>query len=166
MQSFFSEDRTMKRLLLFAALIAWSGMAGAVVYKWVDAQGKLQYGDRPPDGVHAEVVELLGTHVARAAAAAAAASSSSSSSSFSSPRTTAPGAQDDASVKKSVEGDVEQTREKQCADAQDHYKKLIEGRRLYKSGANGERQYLTAEEIDSERLNAKRDLDAICNSPS
>ena len=45
----------MKRLLLFAALIAWSGMASAVVYKWVDAQGKLQYGDRPPDGVHAEV---------------------------------------------------------------------------------------------------------------
>ena len=52
----------MKRLLLFAALIAWSGMASAVVYKWVDAQGKVQYGDRPPDGVHAEVVELLVPH--------------------------------------------------------------------------------------------------------
>ena len=61
----------MKRLLLFAALIAWSGMASAVVYKWVDAQGKVQYGDRPPDGVNAEVVELLGTHVARAAPAKA-----------------------------------------------------------------------------------------------
>jgi hypothetical protein len=35
---------------------------------------------------------------------------------------------------------------------------------LFKTGANGERQYLTSEEIDSERLNAKRDLDAICNS--
>jgi hypothetical protein len=155
----------MKRLLLFAALIAWSGMAGAVVYKWVDAQGKLQYGDRPPDGVHAEVVELLGTHVAREAAAREAAASTSPVSSTSA-RTTAPGRQDDADVKKSVEGDVEQTRQKQCADAQDHYKKLIEGRRLYKSGASGERQYLTSEEIDSERLNAKRDLDAICNSPS
>ena len=55
----------MKRLLLFAALIAWSGMASAVVYKWVDAQGKLQYGDRPPDGVHAEVVELLVAHAER-----------------------------------------------------------------------------------------------------
>ena len=40
----------MKRVLLFAALIAWSGMAGAVVYKWIDAQGKVLYGDRPPDG--------------------------------------------------------------------------------------------------------------------
>ena len=49
----------MKRVLLCAALLAWSTLASAVVYKWVDAQGKLQYGDRPPDGVHAEVVELL-----------------------------------------------------------------------------------------------------------
>ncbi|HXI76889.1 MAG TPA: DUF4124 domain-containing protein [Steroidobacteraceae bacterium] len=155
----------MKRLLLFVALIAWSGMAGAVVYKWIDAQGKLQYGDRPPDGVHAEVVELLGTHVARAAAARES-SAAASSSSPSSPRTAAAGSQDDATLKKSVEGDVEQTREKQCADAQDHYKKLIEGRRLYKTGANGERQYLTSDEIDAERVNAKRDLDAICNSPS
>jgi Domain of unknown function (DUF4124) len=155
----------MKRLLLFVALIAWSGMAGAVVYKWIDAHGKLQYGDRPPGGVHAEVVELLGTHVARAAAARGS-SAAAPSSSPSSPRTAAAGSQDDATLKKSVEGDVEQTREKQCADAQDHYKKLIEGRRLYKTGANGERQYLTSDEIDAERVNAKRDLDAICNSPS
>ena len=155
----------MKRLLLFVALIAWSGMAGAVVYKSIDAQGKLQYGDRPPDGAHAEVVELLGTHVARAAAARES-STAASSSSPSSPRTAAAGSQDDGTLKKSVEGDVEQTRAKQCADAQDHYKKLIEGRRLYKTGANGERQYLTSDEIDAERVNAKRDLDAICNSPS
>ena len=151
----------MKRLLLFAALIAWSGMAGAVVYKWVDAQGKAQYGDRPPDGVHAEVVELLGTHVAHGAQPArpsegAPAVKTANGDRFSS--------QDDATVKRAVDDDVAQTREKQCADAQDRYKKLIEGRRLYKAGANGERQYLTSEEIDSERLNAKREIDETCNS--
>jgi hypothetical protein len=144
----------MKRFLLFAALIAWSGMAGAVVYKWIDASGKLQYGDRPPDGVHAEVVELLGTHVARAAASTPPPAQPS--------RGTQSAPADDA--KKTVDADVAQTREKQCADAQDRYKKLIEGRRLFKAGANGEREYLTSEQIDSERLNAKRDLDAICNS--
>jgi hypothetical protein len=131
-------------------------MAGAVVYKWIDAQGKLQYGDRPPDGVHAEVVELLGTHVARSVSARTDAPSSSRAAS---------GSQEEAATeKKAVDNDVAQTREKQCADAQDHYKKLIEGRRLFKPGADGERQYLTSEEIDSERLNAKREVDAICNS--
>jgi hypothetical protein len=148
----------MKRLLLFAALIAWSGMASAVVYKWVDAQGKLQYGDRPPDGVHAEVVELLGTHVAHAAQAAPAAPSAG--------RTTvakdATAKSDD--IKKSVDDDVAQTKDKQCADAQERYKKLIEGRRIYKTGPDGEREYMSSQEIDTERLNAKRDIDIICNS--
>jgi hypothetical protein len=141
----------MKRVLLCAALLAWSTLASAVVYKWVDADGKVEYGDQPPDGVHAEVVELIGTHNSRAATAPAPAAKPT-------PSTTA------SETKKAVDSDVAQTREKQCAEAQDRYKKLIEGRRLYKTGDNGERQYLTSEEIDAERLNAKRDIDEICNS--
>ena len=148
----------MKRLFLFAALIAWSGMSGAVVYKWVDAQGKLQYGDRPPDGVHAEVVEMIGNHAARNSPARAETAAPTASAAAKKPGTT------DDPTKKAVEDDVTQTREKQCADAQDRYKKLIEGRRLYKPGANGERQYLTSDEIDAERVNAKREADEICNS--
>ena len=67
--------------------------------------------------------------------------------------------------KKAVDADVAQTRQKQCADAQDRYKKIIEGRHLYKPGANGEREYLTSEQIDTERLNAKRDVDTILQQP-
>jgi hypothetical protein len=144
----------MKRLLLFASLIAWSSMAGAVIYKWVDAQGKVLYGDRPPDGVHAEVVELLGSHVARAAPAAKASNST--------PPKTAN--QDDAAVKKAVSEDVDQARAKQCADAQDRYRKLIDGRHLYMTGPDGERQYLTSDQIDAQRLTAKQDVDAACDS--
>jgi Domain of unknown function (DUF4124) len=147
----------MKRVLLCALLMAWSGLASAVVYKWVDAQGKTQYGDRPPDGVHAEVVEGLPTHGARAASAPQAASS---------PRTANAPAATTPEVKKSVEADVAASREKQCTEAQDRYKKLIEGRHIYKTGDSGERVYLSAEEIDQERLSAKKDIDDVCNSPS
>jgi hypothetical protein len=145
----------MKRLLLFAALIAWSGMASAVVYKWVDAQGKVQYGDTPPDGVHAEVVELLIPHPASARSTSTAAPAAK-------PAATTPAK--DAADKKDVDQDVAQTRDKQCTEAQDRYKKLIEGRRLYKTGPDGERQFMSSEQIDTERLNAKRDIDTICNS--
>jgi hypothetical protein len=144
----------MKRVLLCALLVGWSAMACAVVYKWVDTQGKLQYGDNPPDGVHAEVVELLGVHSGHSNSPAPTASAFK-------PAAPAPSDQD---RQKAVATDLEQTREKQCAEAQERYKKLIEGRRLYKTGDNGERQYLTSEEIDSERLNAKRDIDEVCNS--
>jgi hypothetical protein len=149
----------MKHLLLFAALVAWSGVAGAVVYKWVDAQGKVQYGDRPPDGVHVEVVEMLGTHAARSTGAR----SSESAPPVSRTTTRDQPNQSDSTAKKAVDEDVAQTREKQCAEAQDRYKKLIEGRRLYKTGENGEREYLTSEEIDTQRMDAKRDVDATCN---
>jgi hypothetical protein len=147
----------MKRLLLFAALIAWSGMAGAVVYKWLDAQGKVQYGDRPPNGVHAEVVEGLGSHnpngtQVRAEPAPAAPKAASQPNPV------------DAAAKNAVQDDVAQTRAKECAEAQERYRKLIEGRRLFKTGDNGERQYLSSEEIDTQRLDAKRDIDTICNS--
>ncbi len=156
----------MKRVLLFAALIAWSGMAGAVVYKWLDAQGKVQYGDRPPNGVHAEVVEGLGSRASSSAAQAR-------------PSDAAPAAQritanpnqnqpkvDDAAAKKALDEDVAQTRDKQCVEARERYRRLIEGRRIYKTGDNGERQYLSSEEIDSQRLDAKRDIDSTCNSPT
>ena len=146
----------MKRVLLCTALLFWSAMASAVVYKWVDAQGKTQYGDRPPDGVHAEVVELLGTHVAHTAAPAPAPSSA--------PKTAPSGDKAAQDTKNAVAQDVAESRAKQCADAQDRYKKLIEGRKLYKTGPDGERQYLTSDEIDAERLNAKRDVDATCSS--
>jgi hypothetical protein len=159
----------MKRVLLCAALIAWSGIASAVVYKWVDAQGKLQYGDRPPDGVHAEVVEMLGNHAARPPTPTRSdpppAAEGSRPAAHDSTDQRDRAAQND-SAKKAVQDDVAQTREKQCADAQERYKKLIEGRRLYKTGPDGERQYMTSEEIDNERLNAKHELDSVCNSPT
>jgi Domain of unknown function (DUF4124) len=142
----------MKRVLLCAALLAWSGLASAVVYKWVDAQGKVQYGDRPPDGVHAEVVELLGTHASSRSAAPAPAASD---------KATAPAA-NNTQVKKEVAADVAEAHEKQCAEAQDRYKKLIDGRHLYKTGENGERVYLSSDEIDTERLDAKKEIDDVC----
>jgi hypothetical protein len=145
----------MKRVLLCAVLLTWSTLASAVVYKWVDAQGKIQYGDRPPDGVHAEVVELLGVNNHAAAAAANSTASKSPN---------APAASSE--TKKAVDSDVAQARQKQCADAQERYKHLVEGRHLYKTGDNGERQYLTSEEIDAERLNTKRDVDELCNGAS
>jgi hypothetical protein len=150
---------SMKRVLLCAALIAWSGMASAVVYKWVDAQGKVQYGDRPPDGVHAEVVELLGNHVPKSAAARPAAPPPAAANAANNPTS-------QAAAKQAVDDDVAQAHEKQCADAQQRYKKLIEGRKLYKTGADGERQYLTSEEVDAERLSAKSDVDSLCNGTS
>jgi len=150
----------MKRVLLCAAMLAWSAMSAAAVYKWVDAQGKVLYGDRPPDGVKAQLVTLLGNRVPGSSPARP---SDTGRVDRSTSAASKPAAMKDDS-KKSVEQDVAAAKAKQCANAQERYRKLVEGRHIYKEGKEGEREYLSAEEIDSERLNAKHDVDNICNS--
>jgi hypothetical protein len=144
----------MKRVLLCAALLAWSGMASAVVYKWVDSQGKVQYGDTPPDGVHAEIVPILGSHSSSTPPAP-------STKPVLTPQTVAPKLAQD---KQAVAQDVASSKEKECADARVAYQKLIEGRRIYKTDDNGQRIYLSSEEIDAQRLTAKQAVDDACTA--
>ncbi len=153
--------RPVIRLIVLVALLGCSTLASAVVYRWVDAQGKVQYGDRPPDGVKAEVVPLLGAHSSSATPAQAAPAQAASGAPVR-PKPSGPAPASDK-TKEAVAEDVAATREKQCAEAQDRYKKLIEGRRIYKTGDNGEREFLTSEEIDTARLTAKQEVDAVCN---
>jgi hypothetical protein len=149
----------MKRVLLFAALIVWSAVASAVVYKWTDAQGNVHYGDQPPNGVKAEIVEGLGTHIsslngapppapARPASQPAAAGAPAKDKPFDA------AAADDATA----------ARAKQCADAQARMKQLNEGRHLFRTGPTGERDYLTSDQIDSERADAKKEVDTVCGA--
>ena len=43
----------MNPLIVLLAALAFSGAAAAQQYKWVDADGKIRYGDTPPPGVKA-----------------------------------------------------------------------------------------------------------------
>ena len=147
----------MKRVLLFTAMIIWSTLASAIVYKWSDADGKVHYGDRPPDGVKAEVIEMLGTRVAAPAPAAPPARSAASGGSTSA---AAPAAARDKPAADPSEAAA--ARGAQCEAAQARLKQVNEGRHLFRPGPNGEREYLTSEQIDSERLDAKKEVDAVC----
>ena len=56
---------------LAAALMLGAGPAGAVLYKWVDANGRVSYSDQPPPGnVKAEIVGGVPTPASTATAAA------------------------------------------------------------------------------------------------
>jgi Domain of unknown function (DUF4124) len=146
----------MKRVLLCTVLIAWSAIAFAVVYKWTDAQGNVHYGDQPPDGVQAEIVEGLGNHISSLNAAprpaAQPASAASGAAAPAKDKPFDPAAADAAAA----------ARAQQCADAQARLKQATEGRHLFKPGPNGEREYLTSDQIDAERADAKKEVDTVC----
>jgi len=49
---------TIARLVLAASLLMTTVVVTAAVYKWVDAQGNVYYGERPPSGARSGVREV------------------------------------------------------------------------------------------------------------
>jgi hypothetical protein len=52
---------------------------------------------------------------------------------------------------------------KRCADARQRHQAYLDAFRLYEEMPNGERRYLTSEEIDAARSNAKQVMDRACS---
>jgi hypothetical protein len=66
-------------------------------------------------------------------------------------------------VKQAVEQDVAATRPSNVPKPRTITSRRSKSRHQYKLGDNGERVFLTSEEIDTQRLNAKQEADAICS---
>lgn len=144
-------------------IVLWTSGAQAQdvvpVYRWVDAEGIPHYSDQPPAGA---TVEAVNVRVGRAARSAA-------------------GADDDrryleqaAQMRADQEGAeaasaeaerqrVLEERRAGCEQARERAARYANARRLYKPGPDGDRQYLSDEEIDAERAAALRAVDEWCN---
>ncbi len=53
-------------------------------------------------------------------------------------------------------------RAQRCVQARQRYQTLMDNWRVYEPGPNGERTYLTSEQIDAARVNAKTAMDQFC----
>jgi hypothetical protein len=51
---------------------------------------------------------------------------------------------------------------KRCTEARQRYQTYMESHRLYTEDPNGQRQYLSSEEIDAARATAKQAMDQFC----
>ena len=130
------------------------GVATAgIVYKWSDAQGNIHYSDLPPppDGTLISVDNRSEHERATAPPVQPVAATTGKI-----------GPSDPADLKKSVDADVANAHADDCKQAQDRYQTYVRSRRLYKEGPNKERVYLTDAELETERVNAKREVDEVC----
>jgi hypothetical protein len=148
----------MRAVSLIAALgLATVTMAArADVYRVVDAQGQVQYTDRWVPGA-----ELIKSDRSRTAPSMLSVSNDS-------PKQLAPGVarvaaqQSDQNSAQAVAQDVAAKRAEQCKAAKERYDKDIEARRIYKTGKDGEKEYLTDEQIDQERMQARQEIQQVC----
>ncbi len=151
---------TLTLLIALGVLAATTAMAS--VYKWADAQGRIHYTDRPPPPDGKLLSVDAGTERPAPYGRPAAASTAAAPPRDPANPSTAAGA---ARLRQTVDADVAGVRAEQCKQAQDRYQNYIHSRRLYKEGPNKERIYLSDSELETERLNAKRDADDACAEP-
>jgi hypothetical protein len=155
-----AQELNMRRLpLIFAvALAAVTTAARADVYKVVDAQGHVEYTDRwepgaeriksdhlhgtdpPPDTDDQKKLAAANDHVAAEQAQQAAA--------------------------KAVSQDEATAHAAQCKSATEAYQKLIEARRVFSTSKDGERQYLSDDDADKQRVQARLNMEMLCGKTS
>ena len=157
----------MRRATAIAILI-WLPLSAALpdVFRSVDAQGHVQYSDTPTPG--AELLRMNSQHVPMRAEAAPTATSSASTGKPPPPAKSGDLVSqqqqqlDQDAATRAVHNDVAQTRADQCKKAQDTYDQSLQARRMYKVGANGEREYLSDDDADKARVANKLAVDTAC----
>jgi Domain of unknown function (DUF4124) len=142
-------------LSIAVALFAWAlaTSASADIWKWVDSDGHVQYSDRWTPGA----VLIKGEHPSNA-------TDQKQPPSDSDKRITDQLNREEA--QRQVQKDEAAAHADQCKKATDHYNQLVSARRIYNTDSNGERQYLSDQQADQERVDAKMDMDTACSSAS
>jgi hypothetical protein len=151
----------MKRLFAaFLLLLACSGLALAQQYKWVDADGKVRYGDVPPPGVKAQRLKPPASGPSPAAPAA------SKGEKALSPEAAYRKRQEDAQRERDKGAQAEQeasAKRENCTRAQESLRTLESGQRIARTDSKGERYYLEDSQVTQETARARQLVKDNCS---
>lgn len=148
-------------LVLASALVVTPAVAQqATVYKWTDEQGVPHYSDQPPVNAESEALPIRYRRTDKAAVQARIKTDE-----------TRQGAEDLREDQEDAEEETAATqREKDlaeraatCKQARERVTNYNQAQKLYKPGPNGDRIYLTDEELDAERADAQRVMEEWCS---
>jgi hypothetical protein len=136
----------------------------ADVYRWVDDKGGVHYSDQWVPG--SEVIKSSKPHPNGPESA----SPSRDPQRVAADRATSQISEENSS--QAVKQDVAKAREQQCKEAKERYDKAVQARRIYKpakdpgkdndSDRPADREYLSEEEADAYRLQARNDMVSVC----
>jgi hypothetical protein len=146
--------------VVLAGALAYAPASEANVYKWKDSAGIIHYTDKPPpaDGVLISIEQTANSRRNESQPSSTPAPAASRGPS----EQVTPGAQ--ARLRNSVQNDVANAQGEQCKQAKERYQMYVQSRRLFKEGPNKERVYLSDQELEEARLNAKREMDELCGA--
>ena len=162
----------MKRTLVLAALLAAAAGASAQQYKWVDRNGRIQYGDMPPPGVQAMPLRAPSGRAAPPPAATGEAKDEPKSEAKKGPLT--PAEQEAEFRKRSDEAEKQRLKQAQaaeesaarkenCAVARNQLRTMESGQRIARTDGRGERYFLEDAQVAQEAAKARQAVQQWCN---
>ncbi len=151
----------MRKISTFAIaiLLTASAFGAGEIYRWKGPDGTWHYSDQPRAG--AELVR--GPQMARPTGEAEPAAASP-------PQSTQPLATTDdplpvsADVAAEVRSQAEAARADQCKRAEAAYQQALTARRIFRTDAQGNRVYMSEEEMDAARLQSRAQRDLACGN--
>jgi hypothetical protein len=147
-------------LAVFAGILTCAIAQAGDVYKIIDDHGNTVYTDKPLPGA---VLVSTGTpHPPEAAARSYAEQQANTTRQLNASNQHISDQQTDARAAATVAKDLEATRLERCKKARAEYQQTINSRRLYREEAGGKRNYLSDAELASARIDAQKQVDAIC----
>jgi len=148
-------------ILVFVAAVLTCAIAQAGdVYKYVDERGQTMYTDKPIPG--ATRVSTGSQRPPEVAARSYASQQASQNSQLANSNQRIAAQQNDARVAANVAKDLEASRADRCKKARADYQTTINSRRLYRDKPGGEREYLSDAELAAMRVEAAKQVEAIC----
>ncbi len=145
----------MKRLIVIALGLVLAPLAGAQLYKYTDKDGKTVYTDQPPPSVKSEALR-----VQPSAPAAAPKTFLERDKELQKAR--------DAGKEKGKKADdsakAAQQKEANCTTAKAAYQYYVDGGKIIKYNAQGERELMGDDEIAAGVVKSKREMEEACKS--
>ncbi len=156
-------NATVKWICIMLAWLLVAAPAAAQMYKWVDKDGKVRYGDTPP----------LGTKATLMRGAASAASAPAPAGKAAGKGALSPAEQEKeyrqrqeearkASDKVQQDQQAKSERNEGCERSQEYLRTLESGQRIARSNPNGERYYLTEDQVAQETAKARAAVAKAC----
>lgn len=144
----------MKQLTWALLLVLPAGAFAADVYRSVNEDGVVVYSDRPTGSAEEQRIDVR-TAAPVVTPVAAPASAAPTSASQAAPAARIPN--------QPTAEELAANRALNCEAARQRVLAYANSRRLFHESPDGEREYLSAEEIDEARATAAADVDAWCN---
>jgi hypothetical protein len=148
----------MLRVVSIAALILTAAVttARADVYRWVDEHGVPHYSDQWVPG--SEVIKTAKAHPPGGD------SNSGDQKSLAASTKRIDAQLSEEANSRAVQQDVAKSKDAQCKAMTDRYMKAVNSRRIFKTGADGSKEYLDDPQADAYREQARKDVQEACGS--